>query len=102
MHIKLRVYIYCVYICVFSKCVAYFHVPCDARGYVTHRAYWMVAAMGIVYLHDIVVIMHVHVNNNVRHVIPLLQLVGPFVLGWHEKEGADTKGSTRSSRLHLV
>jgi len=34
--------------------------------------------------------------------MPLLQLVGSFVLGWREKEGADTKGSTRSSRLHLV
>ena len=37
-----------------------------------------------------------------NHVMPLLQLVGPFVLGWCEKEGADTKRSTRSSRLHLV
>lgn len=62
----------------------------------------MMAAMGMVYLHDFVVIMHTRVNHNVRHVIPLLQLVGSFVLGWREKEGADTRGFARSSRLHLV
>ena len=37
-----------------------------------------------------------------HHVILLMQLVRSFVLGWCEEEGAAAKGSTRSSRLHLV